>query len=68
MTDLLSLSEQYSNKRLGLLMSDNLRQSKASNKPKWGATERQDWLDKQSIKRSYQEDVLSKIDIFSDNF
>ena len=49
-------------------MSDNQRQSKASNKPKWGATERQDWLDKQRIKRSYQEDVLSKIEKFSDNF
>ena len=49
-------------------MSDNQRQSKATNKRKWGPVERRTWLDKQSIKRSYQEDVISKIEKCTENF
>jgi len=49
-------------------MTDNQRFSKATNKPKWGATQRQAWLDKQSIKRSYKDDVLSAIEQCTNDF
>lgn len=34
----------------------------------WGAAEKKEWFEQQSIKRSYQEEVLSKLDDFKIDF
>mgnify|MGYP003387341815 FL=1 len=34
----------------------------------WGAEEKKEWFEQQTIKRSYQEEVLSKLDDFKDDF
>lgn len=35
---------------------------------KWGADEKADWLDQQRIQRSYQEEVLEKLEALADRF
>ncbi len=49
-------------------MTDNLEQAIGTPDQKWGNAEKQLWLDQQTVKRSYQDEVISKIEALSSNF
>jgi hypothetical protein len=49
-------------------MADNIEQSIGIPGQKWGDTEKKQWLIKQEIKRSYQDDVVNKINAMSLHF
>lgn len=49
-------------------MSDSQRARQNSTRAMWGETEKVAWFDKQSIKRSYQAEVVTKIEKLSSNF
>ena len=43
-------------------MTNNLQCTIGTSGKKWGDDEKQQWLDEQTIKRSYQDEVISKIE------
>jgi len=49
-------------------MTNNLEHTMGSPGKKWGDTEKKQWFDQQTVKRSYQDEVISKIEILSPNF
>ena len=49
-------------------MTNNLGYPIGTQGQKWGDTEKQQWLDEQTIKRSYHDEVISKIDTLSSHF
>ncbi len=49
-------------------MTNNLEKTIGSPGQKWGDTEKQLWLDQQTVKRSYQDEVISKTEALSLNF
>ncbi len=46
-------------------MTDNLKYPIGRPGEKWGNIEKQQWLEQQTVKRSYQDEVISKIDVLS---
>ena len=49
-------------------MTDNVEYPIGFSGKKWGNIEKQQWLEQQSIKRSYHDEVVSKIDALSSHF
>lgn len=49
-------------------MTNNLGHTIGTTGQKWGDTEKQQWFDEQTIKRSYKDEVISKIDVLSSQF
>jgi len=49
-------------------MTSNLGYPIGSLGKKWGDTEKKQWLDEQTIKRSYHDEVISKIEVLSSSF
>jgi len=49
-------------------MTNNLGYPIGTQGQKWGQTEQQQWLEQQTIKRSYHDEVISKIDVLSPHF
>ena len=49
-------------------MTNNLQCTIGTSGKKWGDDEKQQWLDEQTIKRSYQDEVISKIEALSLHF
>jgi len=49
-------------------MTNNLKCTIGTAGQKWGSAQRQQWLEQQTIKRSYQDEVVSKIEALSLHF
>ena len=49
-------------------MTNNLEYSIGTAGQKWGDTQKEQWFDEQTIQRSYQNEVISKIDTLSSQF
>lgn len=49
-------------------MTNNLGYPIGTQGKKWGDTDKQQWLNEQTIKRSYHDEVISKIDALSSYF